>query len=83
VQDLLRALRNKVWPRFHAHVVVLALTPIVQKHHYQDLLDKVKQNLGLFVRIIVCEVWVLVNVVCADQRHERRQRRNSCARGEG
>ncbi|KAJ7326457.1 hypothetical protein DFH08DRAFT_968345 [Mycena albidolilacea] len=33
---------------FHAHVVVLALTPIVQKHHYQDLPDKVKQNLGLF-----------------------------------
>jgi serine/threonine-protein kinase/endoribonuclease IRE1 len=31
---------------FHAHVVVRDLTPIVQKHHYQDLPDKVKRNLG-------------------------------------
>jgi serine/threonine-protein kinase/endoribonuclease IRE1 len=44
VQDLLRALRNKVW--LNSVVCELDANLFLQKHHYQDLPDNVKRHLG-------------------------------------
>lgn len=48
VQDLLRALRNKVCctPNFGRDVIADRGSPALQKHHYQDLPENVKRTLG-------------------------------------
>lgn len=46
VQDLLRALRNKVGKNSLRISFCEWLTCILQKHHYQDLPDNVKRHLG-------------------------------------